>query len=60
MKIACAKEIAYRMGFIGRSHLLELARSLNKSGCGDYLMHIIDSHSFARFPHQGLKPAFPR
>jgi glucose-1-phosphate thymidylyltransferase len=45
MKIACPEEIAYRMGFIGRSHLLELAQSLNKSGYGDYLLHILDSES---------------
>ena len=38
MKIACPEEIAYRMGFINRAHLLELAKSLNKSGYGDYLL----------------------
>ena len=43
MKIACPEEIAYRMEFIDRAHLLELAKSLNKSGYGDYLLHILDS-----------------
>jgi glucose-1-phosphate thymidylyltransferase len=43
MKIACPEEIAYRMGFISRSQLLELARSLNKSGYGDYLLNLVDS-----------------
>jgi glucose-1-phosphate thymidylyltransferase len=45
MKIACPEEIAYRMGFISRAHLLNLAKSLNKSGYGDYLTHIADSNS---------------
>ena len=42
MKIACPEEIAYRMGFISRAHLLKLADPLNKSGYGDYLMKIAD------------------
>ena len=45
MKIACPEEIAYRMGFISRAHLLTLAGSLNKSGYGDYLMNIADPDS---------------
>src|SRR5262249_19529431 len=45
MKIACPEEIAYRMGFISRSHLLTLAESLDQSGYGDYLTHIADSVS---------------
>ena len=32
MKVACPEEIAYRMGFITRSRLLELASSLGKVG----------------------------
>ena len=36
MKVACPEEIAYRMGFINRTRLLELAASLTKSGYGDY------------------------
>jgi glucose-1-phosphate thymidylyltransferase len=43
MKIACPEEIAYRMEFISRDHLFELAKSLNKSGYGDYLLSILDS-----------------
>ncbi len=43
MKIACPEEIAYRMGFISRSQLLELAKSLNKSGYGDYLLNLVES-----------------
>jgi len=42
MKIACPEEIAYRMGFITRNRLIELARSLQTSGYGSYLMRIIE------------------
>jgi glucose-1-phosphate thymidylyltransferase len=45
MKIACPEEIAYRMGFINRAHLLKLAESLKKSGYGDYLTRLGDSDS---------------
>ena len=43
MKIACPEEIAYRMGFIDRSRLQELARSLCKSGYGEYLLHLLEA-----------------
>jgi len=43
MKIACLEEIAYRMGFIDRARLIELARSLQKSGYGDYLIRIAET-----------------
>jgi glucose-1-phosphate thymidylyltransferase len=43
MKIACPEEIAYRMGLIDREHLLVLANSLQRSGYGEYLRHIIES-----------------
>jgi glucose-1-phosphate thymidylyltransferase len=42
MKVACPEEIAYRMGFINRARLLELAHSLMKSGYGDYLAGLVD------------------
>jgi glucose-1-phosphate thymidylyltransferase len=41
MKIACPEEIAYRMGYIDRTRLLELAHSLVKSGYGDYLAGLV-------------------
>lgn len=41
LKISSPEEIAYRMGFITRAELAELARSLMKSGYGEYLMRII-------------------
>jgi glucose-1-phosphate thymidylyltransferase len=43
MKVACPEEIAYRMGFITRAQLVELAHSLLKSGYGEYLTRLLDS-----------------
>jgi glucose-1-phosphate thymidylyltransferase len=40
MKICCPEEISYRMGFITRGQLVELAGSLSKSGYGDYLLQL--------------------
>ena len=42
MKVACPEEIAYRMGFITRAQLVELAHSLLKSGYGEYLTGLLD------------------
>ena len=39
-KIGCIEEVAYRMGFINREKLLELAKGLEKSGYGTYLRTI--------------------
>lgn len=38
--IACIEEVAYRMGFIDREQLVELARPLSKTDYGKYLMMI--------------------
>ena len=40
LKIGSPEEIAYRMGFISKEHLLELAGELAKSGYGEYLKMI--------------------
>ncbi len=45
LKICCPEEIAYRMGFITREHLLALARPLKKSGYGLYLERIASEGS---------------
>jgi len=42
LKLSCLEEIAYRMGFIGLDQLRELARPLEKSGYGQYLLRIVD------------------
>jgi glucose-1-phosphate thymidylyltransferase len=39
-KIGCLEEIAYRMGFIDKEQLLQLAKKFEKSGYGDYLKNI--------------------
>jgi hypothetical protein len=43
MKVACLEEIAFRQGFIDRDQVLSLAKSLEKSGYGDYLVGIVES-----------------
>ena len=41
-KIGCIEEAAYRMGYIGKEKLLEIARPLTKSGYGDYLIRLVN------------------
>lgn len=41
LKIGCIEEIAYRMGFINKEQLKEIATPLLKSGYGDYLLNQI-------------------
>lgn len=43
-QIACVEEIAYRMGYIDRSALLELAQPFLKSDYGQYLIKISKEH----------------
>ncbi len=40
-KIGCIEEAAYKMGFINRSQLLQIATPLKKSGYGEYLISLI-------------------
>ena len=42
LKIACVEEIAYRMGFINKQQLKNLADSLKNSKYGEYLYQQID------------------
>tara|TARA_B100000700_G_scaffold320170_1_gene416932 strand:+ start:1282 stop:2139 length:858 start_codon:yes stop_codon:yes gene_type:complete len=41
-KIGCIEEAAYRMGFIDKKKLLEIAEPLKKSGYGEYLINIVN------------------
>ena len=43
MKVACLEEIAFRLGFIDRDHVMVLAKSLEKSGYGNYLLEVVRS-----------------
>jgi glucose-1-phosphate thymidylyltransferase len=43
LKIGCPEEIAYRMGFIDKAQLQNLAEALAKSGYGVYLKKIAES-----------------
>jgi glucose-1-phosphate thymidylyltransferase len=40
LKIGCPEEIAWRMGFISKERLIELAEELSKSGYGEYLKRV--------------------
>jgi glucose-1-phosphate thymidylyltransferase len=42
LKIGCIEEVAYRMGFIGKTQLEMLAQPLLKSGYGNYLIQLVD------------------
>jgi glucose-1-phosphate thymidylyltransferase len=39
-KIGCPEEIAFRMGFINKTQLNNLAKKFEKSGYGEYLINI--------------------
>ena len=55
MKICCPEEIAYRMGYISQSRLIDLATTLKKSGYGAYLEKLIATETIVGAP--GLVPA---
>lgn len=40
LKIGCIEEVAYKMGFINKDQLLNLAKPLLKSGYGEYLQQL--------------------
>jgi glucose-1-phosphate thymidylyltransferase len=41
LKIGCIEEVAFRMGFIDETQLMELSKELVKSGYGEYLMKLL-------------------
>ena len=57
MKIACPEEVAYRMGFIDRAALKQLARTLASSDYGRYLAEIAEEDGDQReeFPLRLVK-----
>ncbi|MBT9262959.1 glucose-1-phosphate thymidylyltransferase RfbA [Lacticaseibacillus paracasei] len=42
LKIACLEEVAYRMGYINRDQLRELAQPLKKNDYGQYILRLAD------------------
>lgn len=42
LKIACVEEIAYELGYISKNELLHLAKDLQKSSYGEYLLKRIE------------------
>lgn len=42
LKIACIEEIAYKMGYINEAQLIDLAKPLEKSGYGTYLLRLLE------------------
>ena len=46
LKVACPEEIAFRMGYIDKNQLINLAKPLLKSGYGEYLMNILEDRVF--------------
>jgi glucose-1-phosphate thymidylyltransferase len=44
LKIGCIEEVAYRMGYISKDQLREIAQGLLKSGYGNYLLGVADEN----------------
>jgi glucose-1-phosphate thymidylyltransferase len=45
LKVACVEEIAWRSGFIDTEQLKTLAKPLEKSGYGEYLLRMVNENS---------------
>ncbi|AIM24799.1 glucose-1-phosphate thymidylyltransferase RfbA [Melissococcus plutonius] len=43
LKVACLEEIAYRMDYISKERLIDLAQPLKKNGYGHYLLRLADT-----------------
>ncbi len=41
LKVGCIEEVAYKMDFIDEDHLQKIAKPLEKSGYGDYLLNLL-------------------
>ena len=44
LKVACPEEIAWSKGYISDEQLCEIAKPLQKSGYGDYLLRLLQEH----------------
>jgi glucose-1-phosphate thymidylyltransferase len=42
LKVACVEEIAYRMGYITADDVLRIAKTMEKSGYGQYLLSMLE------------------
>lgn len=47
LKVSCIEEIAYKMGFITKDQLIELAKPLIKNQYGEYLMNLAKNQKFS-------------
>ncbi len=47
LKVSCIEEIAYKMGFISKEQLIDLARPLSKNQYGEYLLNLADKQIFS-------------
>jgi glucose-1-phosphate thymidylyltransferase len=45
LMVACLEEIAYRMGYISAGDLARLARTMESSGYGRYLLRVLEQES---------------
>lgn len=46
LKIACLEEIAFRMGYISKEQVLELAQPLLRNQYGQYLLKVLNDCAF--------------
>jgi glucose-1-phosphate thymidylyltransferase len=42
LMVACLEEIAFRMGYIDTAHVVKLARAMESSTYGQYLLRLIE------------------
>ena len=45
LQVACLEEIAWRMGYIGKSDVIRIADSMANSKYGQYLLHLLEEDS---------------
>lgn len=55
LKIACLEEISYRMGYISKEQLIDLAQPLKKNAYGQYLLHVANTLNDRFAQEEGLQ-----